>query len=85
MERLVKDEYKMHFAWSPYIAINERYGNILRGDDDLSVTLKRLMKSSKSSLLILWWIVTISKPKSSLIEPCGNMLGSLTLSNRLRY
>ena len=40
-EGLVEDEYHLLFTCSAYSAIHESYDDILRGGDDLSITLKR--------------------------------------------
>ena len=40
-EGLVENEYHLLFTCSTYNVIRESYDDILRGGDDLSVTLKR--------------------------------------------
>ena len=44
VEGLVEDEYHLLFTCVAFSAIRKSYDDILRGDDDLSITLKRAPK-----------------------------------------
>ena len=47
-EGLVEDEYHLLFTCSAYSAVCESYDDILRGGDDLHVTLKRIPRRLSS-------------------------------------
>ena len=53
-EGLVEDEYHLLFTCSAYSAIRESYDDILRGGDDLSVTLKRTPRRLSSYVYALF-------------------------------
>ena len=53
-EGLVEDEYHLLFTCSAYSAIRESYDDILRRDDDLSITLKGTPRRLSSYLYALF-------------------------------
>ena len=53
-EGLVEDEYHLLYICSPYSAIRESYDDILRGDDDLNATLKRIPRRFSSYVYALF-------------------------------
>ena len=52
-EGLVEDEYHLLFTCSTYSAIRESYDDILRGCDDLNVTLKRTPRRLSSCVCLI--------------------------------
>ena len=52
-EGLVVDEYHLLFTCSAYSVVRESYDDILKGGDDLSVTLKRTPRRLNSYVYAL--------------------------------